>query len=113
MEYQLVHDGNVHALRSDFRRGHEEISPGSHLSRTMLERLFARGFARYYMGPGNNAYKYRWAEDADPQVAVTLYSPSLAGRVLGTCERRMKPRLSALRARLAKSPPSAAETTED
>jgi CelD/BcsL family acetyltransferase involved in cellulose biosynthesis len=113
MEYQLVHDGNVHALRSDFRRGHEEISPGSHLSRTMLERLFARGYTRYYMGPGNNAYKYRWAEDADPQVAVTLYSSSLAGRVLGTWERRMKPRLSALRARLAKSPPSAAETTED
>jgi CelD/BcsL family acetyltransferase involved in cellulose biosynthesis len=113
MEYQLVHDGNVHALRSDFRRGHEEISPGSHLSRTMLERLFARGLERYYMGPGNNAYKYRWAEDSDPQLMVTCYSPSLAGRALGTWERRLKPRLSALKSRLAKAPPSAAATAED
>jgi CelD/BcsL family acetyltransferase involved in cellulose biosynthesis len=113
MEYQLVYEGNVHALRSDFRIGLEEISPGSHLSRTMLERMFGRGLDRYLMGPGNNAYKYRWAEATEPQVSVTVYSPSLPGRALGAWERRLKPRLSAIRSWFDKPSPPHSSPDED
>ena len=112
-EFQLVHEGNVHGLRSDFRMGSEEISPGSYLNRTLLERLFGRGYRRYYMGPGNNAYKFRWAEDTDPQVAVTIYSRSIAGRILSTWERRLKPWVSAMKARLVVSPKPTADSNED
>jgi len=112
-EYQLVCEGNVHGLRSDFRRGSEEISPGSHLNRTLLERLFGRGYRRYFMGPGNNAYKFRWAEDTDAQVAVTIYSRSIAGRILGTWERRLKPWASALKARFVAPSKPVAESNDD
>ena len=113
MEYQLVHEGNVHALRSDFRSGHEDLSPGSHLSRTMLEQLFGRGLKRYYMGPGNNAYKFRWAEDAEPQTAVTVYSRSFAGRALCAWECRLKPRLSAIKGRIMTPAPPPAGSNDD
>ena len=112
-EYQLVYDGNVHGLRSDFRVGSEEMSPGSHLNRMLLERLFGRGYRQYYMGPGNNAYKFRWAADIDPQVTVTIYSRSIAGRILSAWECRLKPWASALKARFVPSPKPPAESNED
>ena len=112
-EYQLVCEGNVHALRSDFRTGNEEISPGSHLNRTLLEQLFGRGYRRYFMGPGNNAYKFRWAEDTDAQVAVTIYSRSIAGRILSVWERRLRPWASALKARFVVPSKPVAESNDD
>jgi hypothetical protein len=54
MEYQLIHDGTVHALRADFDADCTDISPGAHLARHLLERLFGRGWHRYYLGPGDN-----------------------------------------------------------
>jgi CelD/BcsL family acetyltransferase involved in cellulose biosynthesis len=112
-EYQLVCEGNVHGLRSDFRRGSEEISPGSHLNRMLLEQLFGRGYRRYFMGPGNNAYKFRWAEDTDAQVAVTIYSRSIAGRIVSVWERRLRPWASALKARFVAPPKPTAQSNDD
>ena len=101
MEYQLIADGNAFALRSDFVETTEEISPGSHLSRSLLERLFGRGLQRYFMGPGDNAYKQRWAEEAVPVAELSVYGRSAKGRWLATWETTLKPLARRVRDRFA------------
>ena len=91
MEYQLIGDGNVYALRSDFDANYDSLSPGSHLGRCMLETLFGQGLRHYLMGPGENQYKYRWADEADPVLAMTVYARSLRGRALAIWELALKP----------------------
>ena len=91
MEFQLVDEGNVFALRSDFDAAFGEASPGSHLSKQMLEQIFAFQFSRYYMGPGENAYKYRWTELSDPVHTVSVYAPTMRGGSLAAWEIALKP----------------------
>jgi CelD/BcsL family acetyltransferase involved in cellulose biosynthesis len=114
MEYQLVAGNDVFALRSDFDASREDVSPGSHLSRGMLEQLFAETKGRYYMGPGENAYKYRWTEQVAPMCEMTVYSNSLAGRLLGAWELGLKPLARRVRDRLkpAKSSSNRAPAAE-
>ena len=97
MELQLIDDGCVFALRSDFDAAYETLSPGSYLSRHMLSQLFGRGFRRYLMGPGENPYKYRWAEDTEPVRTMTVYGRSVRGRVFASRERLLKPAARRLR----------------
>lgn len=97
MEYQLVYEGKVHALRADFDAGCVEISPGSYLFRHLLETMCGRGLKRYYMGPGENAYKTRWSEDGDSMHSVYVYGKSLRGRMVWLNEAVLKPRARALR----------------
>ena len=108
MEYQLIDDGNVYALRSDFDADHETLSPGSHLSRHILETLFTQGLRRYSMGPGDNAYKQRWADDAEPVFSLTAYSDSLRGRARAAWELAVKPAARRVRDGLRPRPPAAA-----
>ena len=109
MEYQLVGDGNTYALRSDFDAGCDEISPGSHLGRHLLEQLFGRNLNRYYMGPGENAYKFRWTEQSEPTYEVAVYSRTARGRLLAAWELSLKPSVRRLRDRFVRNfpPPSA------
>lgn len=100
MEYQLVANGRVYALRSDFDAEFEDISPGTHLNRCLLEQLFGSGLRRYYMGPGNNAYKHRWAEQVEPVEELTVYGRSVEGRRLAAWETTLKPLARTLRDRL-------------
>lgn len=97
MEYQLVADQCVYALRSDFDEAYEDVSPGSHLSRRLLEQLFALGLDRYLMGPGSNEYKLRWAAGSDPVFELAIYAPTLRGRAASAWLRNVKPRLRAVR----------------
>jgi CelD/BcsL family acetyltransferase involved in cellulose biosynthesis len=97
MEYQLVYEGKVHALRADFDAGCVEISPGSYLFRHLLEAMCGRGLKRYYMGPGENAYKTRWSEDGDSMHSVYVYGKSLRGRFAWLNESVLKPRARSLR----------------
>lgn len=101
MEFQLVAEGNAFALRSDFVETTDEVSPGSHLSRSLLERLFGRGLRRYLMGPGDNAYKQRWAEAAEPVAELTVYARSARGRWLAAWETALKPLARRVRDRFA------------
>lgn len=103
MEYQLVFGGKVHALRADFIDGSDEISPGSHLNRHQLEQLFGRGLHRYLMGPGDNPYKKRWTEEAEPLFQLDAYSPSARGRLAALWDLRIKPALRALKANMKQS----------
>jgi CelD/BcsL family acetyltransferase involved in cellulose biosynthesis len=103
MEYQLVANGCVFALRSDFDATIEEqASPGSYLSRQLTERLFGGGLRRYFMGPGKNPYKYRWSQAADPRFAMTVYGRTLRGRTLRAWEGSLKPAARALRDRIGR-----------
>lgn len=107
MEYQLVAGGRVFALRSDFDAAFDEISPGSYLGRCLLERLFGRGLDRYYMGPGDNAYKQRWAEAVEPVGRLTVYASTLRGRALAAWEIALKPMARRLRDGLRRIGPRA------
>lgn len=80
MEYQILSEGRVYALRADFDNSLRSMSPGSYLNYCMLEQLFASGLKRYYMGPGNNPYKARWSTRSDSVHVATSFSPSLRGR---------------------------------
>ena len=113
MEYQLVADGNVYALRSDFDAEFDEISPGTHLNRVLVQQLFGRGLHRYYMGPGNNAYKLRWTDEAQPVQELIVYGSALAGRGLALWERTLKPMAIGLRDRLRRSAHDSPETEHD
>jgi CelD/BcsL family acetyltransferase involved in cellulose biosynthesis len=104
MEYQLVAGGRVYALRSDFDAGIEEqASPGSYLSRQLIERLFGRGYSHYFMGPGGNPYKYRWNDGAEPLVRMTVYGHTVRGRVLRLWEMTLKPIARTVRDRLRRA----------
>jgi CelD/BcsL family acetyltransferase involved in cellulose biosynthesis len=113
MEYQLVADGNVYALRSDFDAEFDEISPGTHLNRVLVQQLFGRGLRRYYMGPGNNAYKLRWTEETRPVQELAVYGPALAGRGLALWEATVRPMAVGLRDRLGRSEPDSPATEHD
>ncbi len=100
MEYQLVADGNVYALRSDFDGRHEHVSPGSYLSRHLLERLFGQALRRYLMGPGQNLYKFRWTEQAEPLFEGVTFSRTLRGKALSAWMLHLKPALRRIRGTL-------------
>ncbi len=98
MEYQLIHGDTVHALRADFDETCAQLSPGTYLNWKILEALFGTGLSRYYMGPGENAYKLRWSTTGDPLITAHSYSPSLRGRALSIWDLDLKPRLRRIRA---------------
>ncbi len=113
MEYQLIAGGDVFGLRSDFDPTLEDLSPGAFLNRHMTEQLFGRGLHRYYMGPGNNAYKYRWADRVEPVTELTAYGRTLTGRVLALWEIALKPHLVRMRSRLQRRGSRPIEAADD
>jgi CelD/BcsL family acetyltransferase involved in cellulose biosynthesis len=101
MEYQIVYDDKVHALRADFDDEYKSVSPGSYLSRYLVEGLFANGFKRYYLGPGKNSYKKRWSETGDMLHTLTAYAPTLRARAVALWPNEVKPKLRTLRDRIS------------
>jgi len=69
----------------------KKSSPGSYLFRSLLEALFERGLSRYYMGPGENAYKLRWTEQAEPTQRAIVYNRTLRGRLAWASTRSQTP----------------------
>lgn len=93
MEYQLRYNGRIHALRSDFDDTAADLSPGTYLNWKMLEQLFETDDRRYLMGPGDNAYKLRWAEEFDPVKRVMIYGNTWRARGLALFDLRLRPLL--------------------
>lgn len=94
MEYQLADEKHVYALRADFDSAcPQDLSPGSYLNMHLLERHFQSGHTQYCMGPGDNPYKYRWADRAHALHRLAGYSPTLKGRWLALLELDIKPTL--------------------
>ena len=111
MELQLIDDGCVFALRSDFDAAYESISPGSYLNRHMLARLFGKDLRRYLMGPGENTYKYRWADESEAVSTMMIYAHSMRGRWLAARELALKPAARRIRDILRPGRPTAPEAT--
>ena len=99
-EWQLIFGDRVHALRSDYLEKHEALSPGTHLNGQLLKNLFDRGLQRYLMGPGDNPYKNRWAEQSEPLFHMDTYSASIRGRLTAIWEVRIRPKLRAWKAKI-------------
>ena len=97
MEYQLRYHGHVHALRADYRADHAELSPGSYLNWKMLEQLFASTDRKYWMGPGNNPYKQRWAESGQQLTTLIAFNTTPWGRWLAVRELALRPLYQRLR----------------
>lgn len=93
MEYQLNYKGNIYALRSDFDDNYSAYSPGTYLNLEILKSLFSdKNNNYYYMGPGENKYKLRWAEQTIKLSNIFVYNTSLKGRTisfLNLCVRPM------------------------
>lgn len=81
-EYQLKVGKEVSALRSDFDPQYSALSPGSYMNWRILESLFTSSDGHYRMGPGDNAYKLRWSNDASKLVEIRLYNATIKGRIL-------------------------------
>ena len=93
MEYDLLFEDSVHALRADFDAACVRTSPGTHLFRHLLEHLFASDFTRYYMGRGQNAYKMRWSNEGELLRRVIAYNRTPNGRLGWLRDEVMKPAL--------------------
>lgn len=90
-ELQLAYKGHVSALRADFSPEFEDLSPGTFLNWKILEGLFDASLDNYTMGPGQNAYKMRWAETSAEQTCIDVFAPSLRGRYLQLIDKRARP----------------------
>lgn len=99
MEFQLRYKGSIHALRSDFDERAGDLSPGTFLNWKMLEQLFDGANRRYLMGPGENAYKLRWAEEFDPIERLTVFNNTKRGRLQALLDLRIRPWLRRTRDR--------------
>jgi len=110
MEYQLVCDGGVHALRADFDAAFGEVSPGSHLNRALMERLFGGRFRRYYMGPGENIYKLRWTERSEALQRLSAYARTARGRLAALVDLSLVPLARSARAKLRRREPARPES---
>jgi CelD/BcsL family acetyltransferase involved in cellulose biosynthesis len=100
MEYQLNFDGCVYALRADYKESFAALSPGTYLNFHLLKRLFESGtFRAYYMGTGLNPYKARWSPEGEKVHAMTLFAPTVRGRV-GHLWSQAKPTLRKVKAAL-------------
>jgi CelD/BcsL family acetyltransferase involved in cellulose biosynthesis len=75
-----------------------ELSPGTHLSEEIIRALFERpGIHEYDMGPGDNAYKQRWATGTHENVRLLIFRPGALGAALHTVATRLVPALRRLR----------------
>lgn len=80
MEYQLIDNSCVFALRADFDDAYSQLSPGTYLNWKIIEGLFNQNMQSYFMGPGKNPYKLRWTDTTVPLKRITGYSNSIRGR---------------------------------
>jgi GNAT acetyltransferase-like protein len=81
-ETQVIDDGIVYALRSDYDERYADSSPGTFLQMEILKELFASAYTEYNFGVGLNPYKARWTEERRQLMRFRLYNDTLYGRLL-------------------------------
>jgi len=91
MEYQLAYKGIVSALRADYDPHYDELSPGTYLNWKILQNLFGSEMTYYSMGPGDNKYKLRWAEEFPKLYKIIIYNKTLRGRILAGIDLKLRP----------------------
>jgi CelD/BcsL family acetyltransferase involved in cellulose biosynthesis len=94
-----VHDGDtVYALRSDFDDRYREASPGAYLNDRIVRTYFERNDVEVYdMGPGDNAYKQRWATGARDFDEFSFFNRRPYARTVYRLEQHAVPHLRQVR----------------
>jgi CelD/BcsL family acetyltransferase involved in cellulose biosynthesis len=92
-EYHVRDGSTVYALRSDFDEQYRDASPGAHLNACIVRAYFDGHVRLYDMGPGESAYKQRWATGAKEFDSFRLFKRSPYGLVLYNTEQRAVPQL--------------------
>lgn len=82
MEYDLVSDGVVYAIRSDFDAAYSAYSPGAYLEQQIIQAAFELGYREYNAGPGVDGYKLRWTDETRRNLTLTAYNRTVRGRTL-------------------------------
>ena len=100
-ELQIQADRRVYALRADYREDTLDLSPGTYLNWKILEALFDDDLATYFMGPGDNSYKFRWTEQHAPLIRLRAWNKTVRGRLGAGLERLVKPVLRSARNKLS------------
>lgn len=91
IEYQIDYNGYISALRADVNTKYNDLSPGTYLNWKMLIQLFNKQKKYYSMGPGNNKYKLRWAEELNKLEEIVCYNRTLKGSLFKLLELTIKP----------------------
>ena len=99
MEYDLVGDRKVYALRADFDEAYAEFSPGTYLETEILQRLFQDDlYDVYNTGPGVNSYKLHSTENFRENVIVNIFNDNFKGTSIWVFENNIMPILRNVRA---------------
>lgn len=101
VEYQLIYEGVVLALRADYDPSFASFSPGTYLNWRILENLFSTDNTLYRMGAGSNTYKLRWSNIQTELKDIRFYNSTLMGRSLWIAEARIWPALRRIRKALS------------
>ena len=92
MEYDLVGDRKVYALRADFDEAYSEFSPGTYLEAEILQRLFQDDqYDVYNTGPGVNSYKLHSTESFRENVVLNIFNDNLKSRMMFFLENNIIP----------------------
>ncbi len=92
-EYHVQDDDVVYALRSDFDDHYRDASPGAYLNEQIVRTYFERRLRAYEMGPGDNAYKQRWATGTTALDDFSFFSRRPYPMTVYTLEQHAVPRL--------------------
>jgi len=98
MEYDLVADGQVYALRADFDEAYSDYSPGTYLGTEILQQLFKDPqYEVYNTGPGMNLYKLQLTDKSTENIVLTIFNDNLKGRMVYLVENHAVPILKYIR----------------
>jgi hypothetical protein len=97
MEYDLIDEKKVYALRADYDEAYKEYSPGAYLEYHIVKHLFEKGYSEYNTGPGMNSYKLHWTEAVRENASFLLCNNTIKGRMIAGLENRLLPFLRRIR----------------
>jgi len=75
-EYHLEYKGRTHAMRGDFDKSHDSLSPGSVLEAHIIEHCFKKGLLEYDFCGLPYGYKLRWTELLHTHNNILFYNGS-------------------------------------
>ncbi len=90
MEYDLVFNNVIYALRADFKPEFKELSPGSILEYHVIKSMFENEIKQYRTGPGLNEYKLHWTRDSKENYTYNIYRNTNAS-IIWFVEVKLKP----------------------
>lgn len=97
MEFDLVAEGVIYAIRADFDEELDAIGPGRYLEVEILDHAFHGGYREYNCGPGISTYKLRLTDRVDTNARVTVCNRTPRGTAWWLWRGRLRPWLRRLR----------------